>query len=89
MVEPAWNRLPIWVVSRRGAMTVTGDHVINLAGKPGNWQPKFVHPRERENSVQFHRDESTSWRQVIPPEMVPKLEIVINILAGSPVPGGK
>jgi hypothetical protein len=85
---PAWNRLRIWVVSRRGAI-VTGDHVINLAGKPGNCQPKSVRPRVRENSVQFHRDESTGWRQVIPPEMVPKLEIVINNLAGSPVPGGK
>jgi hypothetical protein len=52
-------------------------------------QHQYVDGRVRENSVPFHRDENGSWRQVIPPELMPKLEMVINDLAGAPPTVGK
>jgi len=37
----------------------------------------------RENTVQFQRDENGAWRQVVPQELMPKLEVVLNNLAGA------
>ena len=52
-------------------------------------QHQYTDDRVRENPVQFHRDENGAWRQVLPPEMMPKVGIVINNLAGgSPTGGG-
>jgi hypothetical protein len=39
--------------------------------------------RVREDSVQLQRDETGGWRQVIPPELMPKLEVVLNDVAGA------
>jgi len=44
--------------------------------------------RVRENTVQFQRDDSGAWRQVVPLELMPKLGVVLNNLAASP-PGGR
>src|SRR5262249_40132330 len=52
-------------------------------------QHQYVDERVRENTVQFSRDETGSWRQVIPPELTPKLEVVINNLAGPQTAAGK
>ena len=52
-------------------------------------QHQYVDGRVRQNAVQLHRDETGGWRQVIPPELLPKLEIVINDLAGMPPTGGR
>ena len=42
----------------------------------------------RENSVQFHRDENGAGGKVLPPEMMPKVGVVINNLAsGQPIGG--
>lgn len=49
----------------------------------------YVDGRVRENTVQFQRDENGNWHQVIPQELMPKLEIVLNNLNGMPSPGGK
>ena len=46
-------------------------------------QHRYTDDRVRENPVQFHRDENGGWRQVIPQELMPKLEMVINDLAGN------
>ena len=51
-------------------------------------QHQYVDGQVRENSVHYHRDESGSWRQVIPAEEMPKLEAMINDLAGAPPAGG-
>jgi RNA polymerase sigma factor (sigma-70 family) len=51
-------------------------------------QHQYTDDRVRENTVQFHRDETGAWRQVLPPEMMPKLEIVMNQLAGTPASAG-
>jgi RNA polymerase sigma factor (sigma-70 family) len=51
-------------------------------------QHQYTDDRVRENPVQFHRDENGAWRQVLPPEMMPKLGVVINNLAGAPPTGG-
>jgi hypothetical protein len=40
--------------------------------------------RVRENTVQFQRDDSGSWRQVLPQEMMPKLSVVLNNLENLP-----
>jgi RNA polymerase sigma factor (sigma-70 family) len=45
--------------------------------------------RVRENSVQFERDNNGQWRQVIPPELMPKLEVVLNNVALVPSAGSK
>lgn len=45
--------------------------------------------RVRENSVQFERDDTGQWRQVIPPELMPKLGVILNNLASVPLAGGK
>jgi hypothetical protein len=45
--------------------------------------------RVRENTVQFERDTNGQWRQVIPPELMPKLEFVLNNAASAPTGGGK
>jgi RNA polymerase sigma factor (sigma-70 family) len=46
--------------------------------------------RVRENSVQFERDNNGQWRRVIPPELMPKLEVVLNNIALVPsAVGGK
>ena len=51
-------------------------------------QHQYTDDRVRENSVQFHRDENGAWRQVLPPEMMPKVGVVINNLAsGQPIGG--
>jgi RNA polymerase sigma factor (sigma-70 family) len=52
-------------------------------------QHLYTDGRVRENTVQFARDENGSWRQVVPPELMPKLEVVLNNLSGPPSPGGK
>jgi len=44
--------------------------------------------RVRENTVQFQRDDTGAWRQVVPPELMPKLGVVLNNLVASP-PGGR
>jgi hypothetical protein len=51
-------------------------------------QHQYVDGQVRENSVHYHRDESGSWRQVIPAEEMPKLEAMINDLAAAPPAGG-
>jgi hypothetical protein len=51
-------------------------------------QHQYTDERVRENSVQFHRDENGSWRQVIPQELMPKLQVVISDLAGGPAATG-
>jgi len=52
-------------------------------------QHQYSDDRVRENSVPFHRDENGAWRQVLPPELMPKLEMVINHLADAPFAGAK
>jgi RNA polymerase sigma factor (sigma-70 family) len=47
-------------------------------------QHQYTDERVRENTLQFHRDENGAWRQVLPPELMPKLTTVINNLAGTP-----
>jgi len=49
----------------------------------------YTDGRVRENTVQFARDENGSWRQVVPPELMPKLEVVLNNLSGTASAGGK
>jgi RNA polymerase sigma factor (sigma-70 family) len=51
-------------------------------------QHQYNDDRVRENPVQFHRDETGNWRQVIPQELMPKLEVVINNLASAGAPAG-
>jgi RNA polymerase sigma factor (sigma-70 family) len=51
-------------------------------------QHQYTDERVRENTLQFHRDENGSWRQVIPRELMPKLANVINDLAGGPAATG-
>ena len=51
-------------------------------------QRQLVDGQVRENSVHYHRDETGSWRQVIPADQMPKLEAMINDLAGAPPAGG-
>jgi hypothetical protein len=51
-------------------------------------QHQYTDDRVRENTVQFHRDETGAWRQVLPQQMMPKLEIVLNDLAGTPASSG-
>jgi hypothetical protein len=46
-------------------------------------QHQYTDERVRENALQFHRDENGQWRQVIPQELMQKLEVVINNLAGA------
>ncbi len=38
----------------------------------------YTDGRVRENTVQFQQDQSGAWRQVIPPELMPKLEAVLG-----------
>ena len=45
--------------------------------------------RVRENTVQFQRDENGVWRQVIPPELMPKLEVVLNSSSATTPTGGR
>jgi RNA polymerase sigma factor (sigma-70 family) len=46
--------------------------------------------RVRENTVQFQQDQSGAWREVIPPELMPKLERVLSDAAAGPsLAGGK
>jgi RNA polymerase sigma factor (sigma-70 family) len=45
--------------------------------------------RVRENTVQFERDANGQWRQVIPPELMPKLEFVLNSAATVQTGGSK
>jgi hypothetical protein len=37
----------------------------------------------RENTVQFQRADNGVWRHVIPPELMPKLEVVLNNAANA------
>jgi hypothetical protein len=49
-------------------------------------QHVYTDGRVRENTVQFQRDEQGAWRQVIPQELMHKLSVILNNLAGtSPV----
>jgi RNA polymerase sigma factor (sigma-70 family) len=41
----------------------------------------YTDGRVRENTVQFQRGENGFWRQVVPPELMPKLEVVLGNLA--------
>ena len=41
-------------------------------------QHVYTDGRVRENTVQFQRDDNGGWRQVIPPELMPKLAVVLN-----------
>jgi hypothetical protein len=41
-------------------------------------QHVYTDGRVRENTVQFQRDDNGGWRQVIPPELMPKLGVVLN-----------
>jgi RNA polymerase sigma factor (sigma-70 family) len=50
-------------------------------------QHQYVGGQVRENPVHYHRDESGSWRQIIPADQMPKLEAMINDLAGAPPAG--
>jgi RNA polymerase sigma factor (sigma-70 family) len=52
-------------------------------------QHQYSDDRVRENTIQFHREENGAWQQVLPPELMPKLEVVINNLAGSSTVVGK
>ena len=52
-------------------------------------QHLYTDGRVRENTVQFARDENGGWRQVVPPELMPKLEGVLANLSGTSVAGGK
>ena len=52
-------------------------------------QHLYTDGRVRENTVQFQRDESGAWRQVVPVELMPKLEVVLNDGSGAPPAGGK
>jgi RNA polymerase sigma factor (sigma-70 family) len=49
----------------------------------------YTDGRVRENTVQFQRDENGVWRQVVPPELMPKLEVVLNNLGATPPVAGK
>ncbi len=52
-------------------------------------QHVYTDGRVRENTVQFQRDDNGGWHQVIPPQMMPKLEVVLNNMAGATSVGGK
>ena len=52
-------------------------------------QHMYTDGRVRENTVQFQRDENGAWRQVVPQELMPKLEVVLNNLAGAQSVAGK
>jgi hypothetical protein len=52
-------------------------------------QHQYVDGRVRENAVQFYRNDSGAWQQVIPQELMPKLQIVLNDLARLSSSGGK
>jgi RNA polymerase sigma factor (sigma-70 family) len=52
-------------------------------------QHVYTDGRVRENTVQFERDANGQWRQVIPPELMPKLEVVLNNAAAVQIGGGK
>lgn len=71
------NNSPAMASYRVLAQTEQGPDDITLVE-----QYQYVDGRVRENSVAFHRDESGGWSQVIPPELMPKLEVVIDDLAG-------
>jgi RNA polymerase sigma factor (sigma-70 family) len=44
-------------------------------------QHVYADGRVRENTMQFERDQSGSWRQVLPPEFMPKLDAVLGNLS--------
>ena len=52
-------------------------------------QHMYTDGRVRENTVQFQRDENGGWRQVIPPELMPKLEVVLNNSSATTPTGGR
>ncbi len=52
-------------------------------------QHVYTDGRVRENTVQFQRDENGEWRQVIPPQLMPKLEVVLNGPSGTAPPGSR
>jgi RNA polymerase sigma factor (sigma-70 family) len=60
------------------SQTEMGPDDVNLVE-----QHQYTDDRVRENTVQFHRDENGNWQEVLPPELMPKMESVINSL-GSP-----
>ncbi len=49
----------------------------------------YTDGRVRENTVQFQQDQNGEWREVIPPELMPKLERILSDAAGSEVVGAK
>jgi RNA polymerase sigma factor (sigma-70 family) len=49
----------------------------------------YTDGRVRENTVQFQRDDTGAWRQVIPEVLMPKLSMVLDNLASVTPSGGK
>jgi RNA polymerase sigma factor (sigma-70 family) len=52
-------------------------------------QHQYNDDRVRENPLEFHRDETGNWRQVLPQELMPKLEVVMNNLTSGGPAGNK
>jgi hypothetical protein len=61
-----------------------------LAGYSGATQTDAYNDgRVRENTVQFQQDQTGAWRQVIPPELMPKLERILSDPPTVQMVGGK
>jgi RNA polymerase sigma factor (sigma-70 family) len=62
---------------------IAAGRVLSQVEEAGNEvtlleQHLYTDGRVRENTLQFQRDETGIWRQVIPQELLPKLEVVLN-----------
>jgi len=75
------------------ATPIAADRVLSQMGEGPNEvtlleQHVYTDGRVRENTVQFQRDENGGWREVIPPELMPKLGLLLNNVAAT-AGGGK
>jgi hypothetical protein len=52
-------------------------------------QHVYTDGRVRENTVQFQQDENGGWRQVILPDLMAKLEVVLNNVSGTAPTGNR
>ena len=52
-------------------------------------QRQYADGHVRENSIQFYRDETGGWRQVMPPGAMGKLPAIIDRLAEASTAAGK